>query len=515
MNKSRRINLGVTLALMSVMALSILIRMPASQSDGFHNEDAAGILYSAQLINQGGLPLIDTLELKAPGSFFLTAVFWRIFPESIVAVQTLGIVWSILAMLGIYAGGRALFDSKAGLISATAYMLLSPIMDSMDINYGAWMITPMIWSMVCFIKWIGTERRAWLFMAGVLLAFAGLLKRQGAVLTPLFLCGIGYLCYARYKDAFVGHFGRNTSVFLGGILIGFLPIFVFYLFNGSLLAFMEHYFFSPGGWKYLDTLSWDEKSVRLADGALGFLEYGSVASVLAMVSLIGWVGQDEDRHRASWYLLLGFLLVSILGLSLGFRFFKGYYLQTLPALVWMMGAPSGISKLFTAQMTWPKRSAIGLLSLLVLSPFVVKDAKAIQSIRQMRKQPRDMAAQRIAALIKKETKPEEKIWVWGRAAWPVYVHADRLAATRYPKTLAVFTTNLTNTWRRGTKPTTFEPRSDWKTLIQELKRDKPSFIVLAHNERYGKFKALHAVLRQYYQKRTSPSRGFSVYALRR
>jgi len=263
--------------------------MPACQSNGFHNEDAAGILYSAKLINQGGLPLIDTLELKAPGSFFVTAIFWRIFPESIAAVQILGMVWSILAMLGIYAGGRVLFDSRAGLVSATAYMLLSPIMDSMDINYGAWMITPMIWSVVCFMRWMRTERRSWLFIAGLLLAFAGLLKRQGAVLTPLLFGGIGYLCYTRSKETYLSRFGRDSSILLSGILVGFLPILFFYLVNGALVSFAEHYFFSPGGWKYLDTLSWDEKSVRLVDGALGFLEYGSIASVLAVVGLIGWV----------------------------------------------------------------------------------------------------------------------------------------------------------------------------------------------------------------------------------
>ena len=39
------------------------------QTNGFHNEDVAGIAYSAQLLHQGGLPLIDTLELKARAPF--------------------------------------------------------------------------------------------------------------------------------------------------------------------------------------------------------------------------------------------------------------------------------------------------------------------------------------------------------------------------------------------------------------------------------------------------------------
>ena len=69
---------------------NIWLRWPATQTNGFHNEDVAGIAYSAQLLHQGGLPLIDTLELKAPGSFFLTALIWSISPMTISALQCAG-----------------------------------------------------------------------------------------------------------------------------------------------------------------------------------------------------------------------------------------------------------------------------------------------------------------------------------------------------------------------------------------------------------------------------------------
>ena len=517
MQKDKRINFRIWLGLLALVCACVLIRFPASQTNGFHNEDAAGILYNAQLINQGGLPLVDTLELKAPGSFFVVASFWRFFPDTITSIQTLGIIWSIVAMLGIYFGGQELFDRRSGFLSAVAYLLLSPIMDSIDINYGAWMIAPMIWSSVCFIRWMKRDELKWLIWAGILLAVAGLLKRQGAVLTPLFMLLIAYVGSSRNADTKVRVILRNTTLLLVGIGLGFLPILLFYGAHGELLNFIKHYFFSPGGWQYLDTLTWSEKIVRLSDGALGFLEYGSLATVLAVFALLGWFnqGQDDRRDVWSWYFLVGLLLFSIAGLSLGFRFFKGYYLQTLPALVWMLGAPSGIRKLMNSPTAWLTKSMVTLLVAMCLAPFLVKDFQAIDAIRSQRHQPRDLSAQRIARLIKKETKPHERIWVWGRAAWPIYVHAERLAATRYPKTLAVFTTNLTNTWRRGTQPTTFEPRSDWKPLIDQLNEQKPSFIVLAHNERYGTFTALQTVLRTQYTRRKSPARGFSVYSLNR
>lgn len=513
MQTEDRIRVREYIALLILMAIAVVIRFPATNAAGFHNEDAAGIVYSAQLLKQGGLPLIDTLELKAPGSFFIAAIAWSILPETITSLQIVGVLWSIIAMVGIFAGGRALFGTQSGIISASIYTLLSPIMDSIDINYGAWMITPMVWSSVCFIKWMRDQSWGWLLATGVLLATAGLLKRQGAVLTPLFLVGVLYLTYSKTEGLDLKELAQNLFILLGGILIGFLPIFLFYLVNGEFLEFVKHYFFSPGGWQYLDTLSGQEKFTRLSDGALGFLEYGSTATVLSLFALFGWLGRREQNQHA-WWFLLGLLLVSVLGLSLGFRFFKGYYLQTLPALVWMLGAPSGLLRLFVGQTSASKRLLTAGLSLTVLTPFIVKDATAINQIRTQRQQPRDQGAQRIAKVIKKETDPDDRIWVWGRAAWPVYVHAERLAATRFPKTLAVFTTNLTNTWRRGTKPTRFEPKSNWPVLIEELKRDKPQFIVLAHNENYREFKALIEILKTKYVRRKSPSRGFSLYALK-
>lgn len=523
MNLFAHRNRSSLVGLLLFIILNLWLRYPAAQTDGFHNEDVAGIAYSAQLLHSGGLPLIDTLELKAPGSFFLTAILWLFCPMTIEAMQWAGIFWSCIALLGIFVGSLRLFGPQASIVSTGLYLVLAPIVDSMDVNYGAWMIAPYIWSFVCFTSFMKTRKAGWLISTGILLAIAGLLKRQGAVLTPLFIVFL-FITARRdnedLRDALVATVRLLVPLF-SGLVAGFLPIFLFYAAHDALSEFAHHYFFSPGGWSYLDTLSWSEKRVRLSDGALGFLEYGACATVLAGISLISRIFQHfnplrkhAERETESWLLVVGLLAVSILGLSLGFRFFKGYYLQTLPALVWMAGASAGVWGLTADRTSTVKRLMIASMFLVVCSPFIKTDFRALKSIRHQRHTARDLGAQRIAMDIKANTLPSDRIWVWGRAAWPIYVHANRLAATRYPKTLAVFTTNLTNTWRRGTKPTTFEPRSDWRSLIQELKKDKPVYIVLAHNERYSKFSALHKLLRKSYRKAASPTRGFSVYRIK-
>ena len=148
-----RTRLFHTAALLALAGLALWLRWPALSTEGFHNEDVAGITYNADLLRSGMLPLVDNLELKAPGSFFMTAGIWAAAERTIVSLQRFMCFWSILAMWGIYAGGLLLYGRRAAFAAGLLYCVGAPISDSIDINYGAWMIAPYIWSTVC--SWPG------------------------------------------------------------------------------------------------------------------------------------------------------------------------------------------------------------------------------------------------------------------------------------------------------------------------------------------------------------------------
>ena len=145
MNKKLKKWLMISFAILCGLGLHYCIRYPALSLAYFHNEDTAGITYSAHLIMQGGLPYIDTVEMKAPGSFFLLAQWWSWFGVSLESAQSLMFMWSFLAACGIALGSWFLYHSiwTAG-FSGLLYIYLAPFTDSIDINYGAWMITPYI-----------------------------------------------------------------------------------------------------------------------------------------------------------------------------------------------------------------------------------------------------------------------------------------------------------------------------------------------------------------------------------
>ena len=122
--------------------MSLLIRWPALQNGGFHNEDVAGITYNADLLLNHFKPLVDNVEYKAPGSFFLSALAWHSFGRSLVTLQWCVFLLSLAAAFGVFRLVSLLYDARRGRYAAFLYIVLSPITDSMDANYGAWMIAP-------------------------------------------------------------------------------------------------------------------------------------------------------------------------------------------------------------------------------------------------------------------------------------------------------------------------------------------------------------------------------------
>jgi hypothetical protein len=141
--------------------------------------------------------------------------------------------------------------------------------------------------------------------------------------------------------------------------------------------------------------------------------------------------------------------------------------------------------------------AFGLAA--AIAPVAIAHGRNVAAIRRDRARPRDVAAQAVARVIRAHTKPDDRIWVWGRWGWPAYFHADRLSATRVHKNLPVLTTNLTNTWRRPTERTRFDPESQWQEAMQELEAGRPAFIVVALNEDYREFKAFRDLLKRDYR----------------
>lgn len=496
--------------LLLLAALGIWLRWPGMFTEGFHNEDAAGITYNADLLRHGLIPMVDSHEHKAPASFFLAYFAWEVLGRSIASLQQVAAGWALLAALGMWLGARLLTgSSKAAFLAALLYTVCSPITDSIDINYVAWMITPYIWASVACIAALKSGRLRWWFASGFLIALAALMKHPAGLVFPLFLGLLLARSLPRPTGWAPGVERRRGLVALfGGLAAGFSVLGFYYLAVGEPGAFIRTFFFSEGGWKYAAQTEIDggDKLVRLWDGVLGFIEYMALPSVLAVLGAV-WTPRGERLTVRSVF-LVGHFVCSFAGLAIGFRFFKGYYLQMLPVALWLAVLPWGplLRWAGARRVVWWKTALAALLVVGPVVPAAWADLRELSQIRKIRQRPVDLDVQRIGRIIRTHTTEADTIWVWGRWGWPAYFHADRLAASVHYKVMGVLTTNLTNTWRRPTAQTRFIHGEAEQTLMQDLRRNRPTFIVVSHNEDYKDFKDFRKLLREEYR----PAPGFTT-----
>ena len=419
-------------------------------------------------------------------------------------------LWSALAALGVGYGAWLLTRHQlSALLSAGLYICLAPYTDSLDINYGAWMITPYVWAFALMLKAMEQSRLSWWFCAGAMMTLAALCKRQGAVLAPLFALAAFSASRAGVRGAL-----RPVMAAALGSVLAFTPMTLWYQRRGALSAWVDSYLLSRSGWEYVKgggqgALSTAEIGLRVGDGLLGVWEFCRAPLCLALVATALYAGRlKRERDGSGWRLLLlwALCLMSFVGASLGWRYFKGYYLQLLPGLLWLgaLGLSSALQRASWRELSpsrWALLSCVSLSLLLPLSRDLNKSLEA----RARRERPLYLPTyevQRVTAWIKARRRAGDSLWVWGRWGWPLYHFTGLMSPTRYYKSLGVLTTQLTNTWnpaRRGA-PVRFNPESGWAEAIEELKSRPPRFIVIARNEDWRDFKALKALLAERYRR---------------
>ncbi|MCA9667069.1 MAG: hypothetical protein KC503_15835 [Myxococcales bacterium] len=528
LSSERAISAGlVALSLMVIVGWGLYLRWPAADVNIMRNEDVAGITYNADLIAAGQRPLVDNLEPKAPGAFFLTWAIFKVWGRSVRVHERFGIFWGLLAAVGMFVGGWALFGRiSAGFVAGLLFTFGAPITDSLTVNYNSWMITGYVWTTALFVIGLRRGKLGWLAAAGATMVWTALLKRQGGVVMPLFVALIALGPHLPLPRGWVG-IKRSSGLlaYVGGMALGYLPFVMFYLVtagvSGAVVA-TKHFVFSATGWKYVGgQVDWNGKLDRIEDGLLGFWEFMALPTLLMLMTLVSVPLRRQRAPTAVGVLLAGHMVLSVVGLALGFRFYMGYYLQALPPAAWIAAHPDGpILRWFRRdewpRQVWPALLRVGAVVLLLcgLLPAIVADAADLKKVRKYRERYNHYQheAIKISAIVKDNSRRGDKIWVWGRWAWPVYFHANRLSCSRYYKVLSVVTTHLDNTWRRSTSMTRFNANSPWRVVGKDIVDCRPLFVVTANNESYRGWKPIEKMLREkYVQVPRFSARAFKVY----
>ena len=259
--------IATAVALLVVAAASVWLRWPGLTEGGFASHDVAGILHEAMVLHDGGLPYVDTIELKAPGTFWLAK--WLAGPDGtdIARFQIWAGVFGVTSLLAVGLAGWRLMGAGAGIGAAVLYGLHDLHLDSIDANYVTWAQTPMVLAAVAVlvVPTITTARGRWgvLVLAGALAGMATLCKRPAGIVVLVVLV-VAWLDARERKDV-----GPSVLAVLGGVALSHAPILIVYATAGQLSALWDGYFVSKWGLAYVAEGGRPSGAHRRARGGAG------------------------------------------------------------------------------------------------------------------------------------------------------------------------------------------------------------------------------------------------------
>ena len=460
----------VVLGVVVLLATRAMHRIP-----GLGNADIAGILYEADIILDGGVPYRDTMDMKSPGTWFLFAAIFRWVAREIWALQAAYVIWCLIAAPAIWLAARALY--KNTVVAGAAVLLYLAAIGLFDLNYSAWMTTPYAWAFASLIVGLRGGSRGWHVLGGVLAAVAVVFKPHAFVLAPTFVL---VWWWARRRGE-VGARWSAWPLWLLGALFGLAPLLLWYRQQGALPELIAGLFPFEIARAYGEaSLGGEGWFWRIGRVPLQLVTVYPLHAALGVAALLGCrLARGEGRSFAPLLPALIFFVMSVIGCGVGgLRFYIHYLPQYLPALTLLAVHPEAIAYLRRGlrgelRERWIPGALAASCAVLVAVLTIQIPLGLAARVDHKGNRHAKLAGEYIAA----HSKPDDRVQVWGWAAWSVYFWADRRAPSPVFKVLGQATGYNENGMFSRSKTIDFRPGPAADVLLAAFREQPPAFFV--------------------------------------
>jgi 4-amino-4-deoxy-L-arabinose transferase-like glycosyltransferase len=457
-------------AAIAVVLLTVVTRLPSLLHPQAIDDEAVYSVVANEIVD-GGRPYVDAVERKPPLLFWTyAAVFALAGKYNWMALHAVALLWTLGTMAGLYVIGCRLFNRETGLIAALLYSVFQPwaAANNLAFNGELLMNLPLVWAWAIALGKSRSRLRLELLAAGALLS-AGFLFKQPAAIAAVPL-GI-YLLLPSYRASrglalagSVVHAAMLTTGFftLLGLVAGVLH-------QQGILREAFYWTFTNHA---IPHIFWEA-------GVLYTLAFVGACLPLVIGAAMALRDKDKlwsDKGPERWA-LLGLLGASALGAAAGARFYPHYYIQLVPPLA-LLAAPTYAQLWFRRDMpvhdgrkhvrpAWFLRPAVTWTWLAVT---VIAFSISYWRFLDWHREPSETAR-----YLSEHSTPEERVFIWGRSASEVYLHAHRRPACRYvltfPLTGMVFGGELPGVDTRG-----YIVPGAWDNLEEDFRKHPPVLI---------------------------------------
>jgi len=453
----------------------------------FRNPDVAGIAYNARILATGGLPYVDSVEIKPPGAFFLFAPLLEL--GGMRAVWGAAVLWGALLSLATGVLAALVWGRAAGPRTVIVHAACAAIASDGDINYSFWMATPFALSAACACGAVlspryGASVRLWA-VAGALALLAAAIKPSAWPVALVFAALIARELHARRTKRAVAAVLAGSAGAAAVATALALP----YLAAGRLDALVAGLNdVARFGNEYVAAVR-DPAGGRLS-AVLGGLP--CLAEQMPGPLLLSLAGLANLFPRNAARTPLGFvagvfLVAALSGVMFTLRFFSHDNAQLWPALAVIATRPAGLLaraldalELRVAGATVPSplwRRAITPLVTLAVGACAAFPGFDFRWGYVHFMAERDHQVKEICTELSARLPAGDPVLAWGWSAWSVYEHCARRAPGPVFKVIASVTTVNTNTCNNGYGPMRLRRDGGPAAFLGDVRHKPPSLVL--------------------------------------
>ena len=419
----------LTALLATTCALPILLYLPFLQEPFELDEGFYATV--VQVILDGGLPYRDAFGHQPPLIFGWYALSFLIFGQHVWAPRLVAAGLMSATTLVVYAQGRLLFSGREALLAALAFALsIGVARFHTNANAEYFMLLPLTAGLVTFTLGQQTGRLPWFFLSGVLSGMA-IMTKEVCVFNFVFL--VVWTLYPAWRRRGLDRQQLSSvALLVGGCsLVAVLTIAPF-VGLGVFADYLDSVLFAG---QYVGNRSTLERVLGILDT---FRFPFIVAGPWMALSLFGCVYLIRNGDNRWGWLIVGWLVASMLSLIFVGRLYAHYFVNLLPALGLM--APLGVRFLRDRWQAAPARAAafVFIVGVLAVGAIAINGQVYLHGSADERHLSKfagdpgrwEVQSPALASYIADKTSPDESIFVLGFEA-QLYFYADRRSATRY------------------------------------------------------------------------------------
>ena len=315
---AQRTNLIYKLICLLIIGMVVAIRIHLAGIP--FERDEGEYAYAGQLITHGVPPYQEVYNMKFPGVYFMYALSFKLFDESVFAPRYLILLLQLGGAAFMFLLAKHLLQVSAGWLCAASFMLfnITLALQGLQANAEHFLVACLVPSL--YLLYIGLENDSLpqIFVSGILMACACLMKQHAFVFT---LATVSWVLYMQGTKSF-----KYLLTYAGG---GIIPVFLtgFYLWHAGVW-----------GRFYFLTIQYAREYVGMTPFKAGVQQFfpvhnnDSALSFLLIwfsaASIIGLLLPTTNRKARVFLFLL--LITSFISVTPGFYFRRHYFLMVIP-----------------------------------------------------------------------------------------------------------------------------------------------------------------------------------------